>query len=153
MARYDISYENGFSAIGLTRYFSLRRSCLEWIQTRRECRHFRRRTCRTNGSLLRSHQRRKQSVRSGSSKGKVGLCEEDRVRLIRQSGDTSKNPRFADETGFNFESDVLPKEFKGLLERERRVIDVEKPDVNLVKAVIESEAQKREANVSGRVGV
>jgi threonine synthase len=38
---------------------------------------------------------------------------------------------------FNFERDVLPSEFRGLLERERRVIDVEKPDVDLVKAVIE----------------
>ncbi|KAH6910736.1 threonine synthase [Coprinopsis sp. MPI-PUGE-AT-0042] len=38
---------------------------------------------------------------------------------------------------FEFERDVLPSEFRGLLERERRVIDVERPDVDLVKAVIE----------------
>ncbi len=38
---------------------------------------------------------------------------------------------------FDFERDVLPAEFKGLLERERRVIDVEAPDVELVKRVIE----------------
>ncbi|TBU63567.1 threonine synthase [Dichomitus squalens] len=38
---------------------------------------------------------------------------------------------------FNFERDVLPPEFKGLLERERRVIDVEGADVELVKEVIE----------------
>ena len=31
----------------------------------------------------------------------------------------------------------MPEEFKGLLERERRVVDVEKPDVELVKDVIE----------------
>lgn len=39
--------------------------------------------------------------------------------------------------GFNFTRDVLPIQFRGLLERERRVVDVEKPDVELVKAVIE----------------
>ncbi|KZT04975.1 tryptophan synthase beta subunit-like PLP-dependent enzyme [Laetiporus sulphureus 93-53] len=39
---------------------------------------------------------------------------------------------------FNFERDVLPSEFKGLLEKERRVIDVEIPDVESVKKVIES---------------
>ena len=38
---------------------------------------------------------------------------------------------------FHFARDVLPEEFKGLLERERRVVDVEKPDVELVKDVIE----------------
>ena len=42
-----------------------------------------------------------------------------------------------DAPNFNFESDVLPPEFKGLLERERRVIDVAGPDVELVKQVIE----------------
>jgi threonine synthase len=31
---------------------------------------------------------------------------------------------------------VLPEEFRGLLEKEKRVIDVEKPEVELVKAVI-----------------
>ncbi|GBE83441.1 tryptophan synthase beta subunit-like PLP-dependent enzyme [Sparassis latifolia] len=39
--------------------------------------------------------------------------------------------------GFDFARDVLPDEFKGLLERERRVIDVQSPDVALVKKVIE----------------
>lgn len=39
--------------------------------------------------------------------------------------------------GFDFEKDVLPVEFKGLLEKERRVIDVEAPKVELVKKVIE----------------
>ncbi|KAI0634273.1 tryptophan synthase beta subunit-like PLP-dependent enzyme [Trametes polyzona] len=42
---------------------------------------------------------------------------------------------------FNFERDVLPSEFKGLLERERRVIDVEAPQVALVKKVIEKYAE------------
>jgi threonine synthase len=37
---------------------------------------------------------------------------------------------------FNFERDVLPSEFKGLLEKPRRVIDVPAPEVGLVKQVI-----------------
>ena len=41
---------------------------------------------------------------------------------------------------FDFERDVLPLEFKGLLERERRVIDVEGADVELVKKVVEKYA-------------
>ena len=32
---------------------------------------------------------------------------------------------------------MLPNEFRGLLEKEKRVIDIEKPEVDLVKAVIE----------------
>ena len=48
---------------------------------------------------------------------------------------------------------MLPDEFKGLLERERRVIDVERPDVDLVKAVIENEAQKRGVKGSGQLSV
>ena len=42
--------------------------------------------------------------------------------------------------GFNFERDVLPQEFRGLLEKERRVIDVDGPSEELVKKVIESKA-------------
>ncbi|KAK2460770.1 hypothetical protein APHAL10511_007240 [Amanita phalloides] len=33
--------------------------------------------------------------------------------------------------GFDFERDVLPVQFRGLLARERRVVDVEKPDVDM----------------------
>ncbi|KAJ3509829.1 hypothetical protein NLJ89_g5010 [Agrocybe chaxingu] len=44
--------------------------------------------------------------------------------------------------GFNFDRDVLPEEFKGLLEKEKRVIDVEKADISLVKDVIENVAAK-----------
>ncbi|KAF9485728.1 tryptophan synthase beta subunit-like PLP-dependent enzyme [Pholiota conissans] len=51
-------------------------------------------------------------------------------------------------SSFNFDRDVLPKEFEGLLEREKRVIDVEKADINLVKAVIEDVAQKQKASVT-----
>ena len=38
---------------------------------------------------------------------------------------------------FDFERDVLPEEFHGLLEKEKRVIEVERPEVELVKYVIE----------------
>jgi threonine synthase len=43
---------------------------------------------------------------------------------------------------FNFDRDVLPKEFIGLLDREKRVIDVETADIDLVKAVIENVANR-----------
>ncbi|EIN14475.1 tryptophan synthase beta subunit-like PLP-dependent enzyme [Punctularia strigosozonata HHB-11173 SS5] len=46
---------------------------------------------------------------------------------------------------FNFERDVLPDEFRGLLDKERRVINVERPDVEEVKRVIERFAQATEA--------
>jgi len=40
--------------------------------------------------------------------------------------------------GFDFERDVLPQEFRGLLEKERRVVNVDEPNKELVKKVIES---------------
>jgi threonine synthase len=43
----------------------------------------------------------------------------------------------AQNADFNFERDVLPQEFEGLLEKERRVVDVERPDIVLVKEVID----------------
>lgn len=52
----------------------------------------------------------------------------------------------SDQSSFDFERDVLPEEFRGLLERERRVINVEKADVELVKGVIETVAQKQGAD-------
>ena len=45
---------------------------------------------------------------------------------------------------FNFDRDVLPQEFHGLLEKEKRVIDVERPDIDLVKGVIEGFAKSNE---------
>lgn len=39
---------------------------------------------------------------------------------------------------FDFDRDVLPEEFRGLLEKEKRVLDVERPEVELVKGVIEN---------------
>ncbi|KAK7460879.1 threonine synthase [Stygiomarasmius scandens] len=39
---------------------------------------------------------------------------------------------------FSFDRDVMPGEFKGLLQKERRVVDVEKADPELVKDVIEN---------------
>ncbi|KAI0267426.1 tryptophan synthase beta subunit-like PLP-dependent enzyme [Gloeopeniophorella convolvens] len=47
--------------------------------------------------------------------------------------------------GFNFEKDVLPQEFRGLLEKERRVIDVDEPNEELVKRVIESKVGAADA--------
>ena len=43
----------------------------------------------------------------------------------------------SDSPTFDFARDVLPEEFKGLLEKEKRVIDVEAPNAELVKNVIE----------------
>lgn len=57
------------------------------------------------------------------------------------------------EDSFNFERDVLPEEFKGLLEKERRVIDVSSADVELVKAVIDTVAQKTNKEAKGGLGV
>ncbi|KAI0074606.1 tryptophan synthase beta subunit-like PLP-dependent enzyme [Panus rudis PR-1116 ss-1] len=51
---------------------------------------------------------------------------------------------------FNFERDVLPEEFKGLLEKKRNVIDVEAPDVELVKKVIEKYAGDVDEDVAER---
>jgi len=41
-------------------------------------------------------------------------------------------------SAFDFDRDVLPKEFQGLLQKEQRVIDVKLADLDLVKSVIES---------------
>lgn len=53
---------------------------------------------------------------------------------------------------FNFEQDVLPQEFVGLLEKKRNVIQVPRPDIELVKAVIEGFAE-RDPNVESVVGL
>jgi threonine synthase len=42
---------------------------------------------------------------------------------------------FSASQGFDFERDVLPREFRGLLEKERRVVDVDEPNKELVKKV------------------
>ncbi|KAJ3882261.1 tryptophan synthase beta subunit-like PLP-dependent enzyme [Lentinula edodes] len=39
---------------------------------------------------------------------------------------------------FDFEGQIMPKEFNGLLQKERRVVDVESADVDLVKSIIEA---------------
>ncbi|KAJ7701751.1 tryptophan synthase beta subunit-like PLP-dependent enzyme [Mycena rosella] len=46
------------------------------------------------------------------------------------------------QSTFNFERDVLPAEFVGLLDRKRNVIEVPQPDIDLVKAVIEGFAER-----------
>lgn len=48
----------------------------------------------------------------------------------------------ANAKGFDFEKQVLPKEFRGLLQKERRVIPVAKADIELVKKVIVEEIGK-----------
>jgi threonine synthase len=45
-----------------------------------------------------------------------------------------------DCSDFNFERDILPEEFRGMLERDKRVTVVERPDVDLVKKIIEEAA-------------
>ncbi|KAI6128215.1 tryptophan synthase beta subunit-like PLP-dependent enzyme [Pisolithus croceorrhizus] len=45
--------------------------------------------------------------------------------------------------GFDFDRDVLPHEFRDFLTRERRVIDVDRPDVGLVRDTIETVVQER----------
>lgn len=47
---------------------------------------------------------------------------------------------------FNFEKDVLPEEFRGLLEKERRVVDVQN-DIEAVKGVIERFVGDGEASI------
>jgi threonine synthase len=42
------------------------------------------------------------------------------------------------QQNFDFEQDVLPQDFRGLLEKERKVIDVDEPNQELVKNVIEA---------------
>ncbi|CAG8674877.1 7046_t:CDS:2, partial [Acaulospora colombiana] len=48
---------------------------------------------------------------------------------------------------FDFEGQVLPPEFKGLLNLPRRVIEVERPDPELVKRVIEKVVTRDEAKL------
>jgi len=48
-------------------------------------------------------------------------------------------------SSFDFERDVLPEEFRGLLDREKRVIDVPAPEVELVKRVIEENVDANES--------
>lgn len=43
---------------------------------------------------------------------------------------------------FDFDRDVLPAEFRGLLEKERKVIQADRPEVGLVKEVIENVARQ-----------
>ena len=57
----------------------------------------------------------------------------------------------ADSPSFDFDRDVLPEEFIGLLDRERRVIDVEGIEIELTKAVIEREVAKSRAAAAAGV--
>lgn len=46
-------------------------------------------------------------------------------------------------TGFNFERDVLPDEFRDFLGKERRVEDVDHPKASLVKKIIEAVSDRK----------
>ncbi|KAI0752724.1 tryptophan synthase beta subunit-like PLP-dependent enzyme [Daedaleopsis nitida] len=92
----------------------------------------------------------------------VCLCAARRVALLNSPSvrqivlSTAHPAKFSEAVtralegspSFDFERDVLPAEFQGLLERERRVIDVEAPKVELVKQVI----QKYAVPAVGQVG-
>jgi threonine synthase len=49
--------------------------------------------------------------------------------------------------GFDFERNLFPQEFRGLLEKERRVIDIDEPSEELVKKVIESKVASASTGV------
>ena len=51
---------------------------------------------------------------------------------MSQLGALEQLPNF----NLNFDHDLLPKEFIDLLDKEKRVIEVETADIDLVKAVI-----------------
>lgn len=53
---------------------------------------------------------------------------------------------------FDFHRDVLPEEFKGLLEKERRVIDVKGTDPELTKDVVKEQVRKLFGNIVGKDG-
>ncbi|CAL1709902.1 unnamed protein product [Somion occarium] len=55
------------------------------------------------------------------------------------------------EPNFNFERDLLPEEFRGLLDRKRNVIDVEAAEVDLVKRVIEQYAENDDTERGGAI--
>ncbi|KZT22292.1 threonine synthase [Neolentinus lepideus HHB14362 ss-1] len=82
----------------------------------------------------------------------VGLCAahivastHDPARTTQIVLSTAHPAKFAeavtcalsDVSQFDFDRDVLPEEFKGLLMKEKRVIDVERAEIELVKEIIE----------------
>ncbi|CAO3617492.1 unnamed protein product [Cunninghamella echinulata] len=81
------------------------------------------------------------------------IAQRDQLSLFPQGSEvlislaTAHPAKFSDavetalknESGFNFESQVLPKEFIGLLDKERSVVHVERADPQLVIDVIEKE--------------
>ncbi|CAO3625744.1 unnamed protein product [Cunninghamella blakesleeana] len=81
------------------------------------------------------------------------ITERDQLSLLPQGSEvmislaTAHPAKFSDavetalknESGFNFNDQVLPKEFIGLLDKERSVVEVERADPQLVMDVIEKE--------------
>ena len=77
----------------------------------------------------------------------TSLSPPDTVQIVLSTAHPAKfaeavQKALQSESSFNFDKDVLPSEFRGILEKERRVIDVEAPEVELVKKVIEKVAEK-----------
>lgn len=55
------------------------------------------------------------------------------------------------ETGFNFERDVLPEQFRDLLTRPRRVINLATANIEEVKATIESKVPTEKSTKTASV--
>lgn len=83
----------------------------------------------------------------------VGLAAASRVskegitQIILSTAHPAKFASAVEESlssyaGFDFNRDILPKEFEGLLEKERRVIDVEGSDPELTKKVVKEQVEK-----------
>ena len=81
----------------------------------------------------------------------MGAADGGRSSAEVTGGSDAVTRALHDAPAFNFERDVLPPEFKGLLERERRVIDVAGPNVELGKEVIERFVGGEEAGPSASV--
>ncbi|KAF8583444.1 tryptophan synthase beta subunit-like PLP-dependent enzyme [Ramaria rubella] len=81
----------------------------------------------------------------------------DAVQIILSTAHPAKfseavTRALCDSKGFNFDEDVLPGEFKGLLKMKRRVIDVDVPTASAVKKVIE-ENEPRDITKDLEIGV
>jgi threonine synthase len=93
----------------------------------------------------------------------VGLCAASRYASAHSSStpliilSTAHPAKFSsaveealkENTTFDFDRDVLPEEFKGLLEKERRVIEVENAEPELTKKVVAEQVEKLFGKVFG----
>ncbi|PVG04018.1 tryptophan synthase beta subunit-like PLP-dependent enzyme [Serendipita vermifera] len=77
---------------------------------------------------------------------------QDTVQIVLSTAHPAKfseavTKALSSSPSFNFEEQVLPPEFRGLLNLPRRVIEVERPDPELVKGVIEKVVARDEAKL------